>query len=87
MIIPSIYCIVIGVCIMVTITGSCFYFLDTVMAKKAKKGRIKVVLQCTESGQVNYVMKIKKDTFPKEVKKYCRLLRKHTMHKIREKMK
>lgn len=57
------------------------------MATKKSKWRQKAVLQCEESWQVNYVMKVNKETFPKKVKKYCRQLRKHTSHKVVFKLK
>lgn len=54
----------------------------------AKKGdRITVVLECEESGQVNYVTRMNKKNPLKKIKKFCRSLRKHTRHKVKEKMK
>ena len=57
------------------------------MAKK-KGQKVKVALVCTESGQTNYITYINKAVTPKlEVRKYCRQLRKHTIHKSKEKLK
>ncbi len=50
----------------------------------AKKGiREKILLQCTESGDINYTSTKNKKKHPErlEVKKYCPKLRKHTLHK------
>ncbi len=57
------------------------------MAKKSKWNRIKIALVCTESWQTNYITKMNKNNMPKQLKKYCRSLRKHTMHKVKEKLK
>jgi len=57
------------------------------MATKKKWARIKVALICTESGQMNYVTWINKNNPPKQFRKYCRILKKHTVHKVREKLK
>ncbi|NOZ43916.1 MAG: 50S ribosomal protein L33 [bacterium] len=47
-----------------------------------------VALVCTESGDTNYYTSINKAITPKlEIKKYCPKLRKHTIHKSREKLK
>lgn len=45
--------------------------------------RIKVGLKCEESGDINYTtFKNNKNTTEKlELKKYCKRLRKHTLHK------
>jgi len=57
------------------------------MAKK-KGGRIIVALVCTECGDTNYYTMINKSETPKlEIKKYSPRLRKHTIHKSREKLK
>jgi large subunit ribosomal protein L33 len=55
------------------------------MAKAAK--REYVWLQCTETGDLNYRTSVNvQGGVPKlELKKYCRRLRKHTMHKIKRK--
>jgi len=52
------------------------------MAKK-KGRRETVLLQCTESGQINYTTKKDKKKHPErlELKKYCPKLRKHTLHR------
>lgn len=57
------------------------------MAKKWS--RILVGLICTETGAQNYVTQINKINTGKkiELKKYCPSLRKHTIHKSREKLK
>ena len=51
------------------------------MAKKG--GRETIHLQCTECGDINYTYKKNKRVHPEriELKKYCRRLRKHTLHK------
>ncbi|MCA9407896.1 MAG: 50S ribosomal protein L33 [Candidatus Omnitrophica bacterium] len=51
------------------------------MAKKVK--REKILLQCTESGRINYTATKNKRTHTErlELKKYCPLLRKHTLHR------
>ncbi len=57
-------------------------------AKKKKWARILVGLICTETGAQNYVVSVNKMNDPKlEVKKYCPQLRKHTIHKAKEKLK
>ncbi|UFX83090.1 50S ribosomal protein L33 [Candidatus Absconditicoccus praedator] len=55
----------------------------------SKKGsRILVGLICKETGVQNYVTERNKlNTNKFEIKKYCPKLRKHTMHKMREKLK
>ncbi len=53
----------------------------------SKKWRQKAVLQCEESGQTNYVLKVNKETFPKKILKFCRQLKKRTMHKVVFKLK
>ncbi len=52
------------------------------MAKK-KGAKEVVLLQCTESGELNYSMYKDKKKHPErmEIKKYCPRLRKHTLHK------
>lgn len=42
-----------------------------------------VYLQCTESKDINYVLTKDKKTHPErlEIKKYCRRLRRHTLHR------
>ena len=59
------------------------------MAKKSGKSpRIQVVLQCTETGLIRYTTTYnKRNTEKMTLKKYNPILRKHTIHKIREKMK
>ena len=58
------------------------------MAKKKKGARILVGLICTESGAQNYVTTYNKlNTQKIELKKYCPQLRKHTLHKVRLKLK
>jgi len=51
------------------------------MAKKA--GREKILLQCTESGHINYTSTKNKKKHPErlEIKKYNPFLRKHTLHR------
>ena len=51
------------------------------MAKKNK--REKILLQCTESGHMNYTSTKNVKAHPErlEIKKYCPALRKHTLHK------
>lgn len=57
------------------------------MASKGKSSRKKtkevILLKCTESGRINYTaMKDKKKNPERiELKKYCPVLRKHTLHK------
>ena len=56
------------------------------MAKKWS--RILVWLVCTESGTQNYVTEInKQNSWKIELKKYSPQLKKHTVHKMREKLK
>jgi large subunit ribosomal protein L33 len=58
------------------------------MAKKKKGARMLVALVCTESGTTNYVTEYNKMNTPKiELKKYCPKLRKHTVHKMKIKLK
>ena len=58
------------------------------MANKKKGGRVKVALICTETNTINGFTVINKSTTPKlELMKYCKKLRKHTLHKSREKLK
>ncbi|MCA9399107.1 MAG: 50S ribosomal protein L33 [Candidatus Omnitrophica bacterium] len=42
-----------------------------------------MLLQCTESGHINYTSKKNKKQHPErlELKKYCPALRKHTLHR------
>lgn len=50
----------------------------------AKKGiREKILLRCTESGEINYTSTKNKKKNPErlEIKKYCPKLRKRTVHK------
>lgn len=56
------------------------------MAKKWN--RIKFGLRCVECGTQNYVSERNKlNTQKLEMRKYCRIDRKHTLHKTKEKMK
>ena len=50
---------------------------------KRKAGRENILLQCTESGHINYTSKKNKKQHPErlELKKYCPALRKHTLHR------
>jgi large subunit ribosomal protein L33 len=50
---------------------------------KKKGGREKILLQCTESGMINYTTTKDKRNHPErlELKKYCPRLRKHTLHR------
>lgn len=58
------------------------------MAKKKKGARMLVALVCTESGTTNYVTEYNKMNTPKiELSKYCPKLRKHTVHKMKIKLK
>lgn len=58
------------------------------MAKKKKWARVLVWLISTESGAQNYVTTINKTKNTKiELKKYDPVLRKHVVHKSREKLK
>ena len=58
------------------------------MAKKKKGARILVGLICTESGAQNYVTTYNKlNTQKIELMKYYSQLRKHTLHKVRLKLK
>ncbi|HMT01420.1 MAG TPA: 50S ribosomal protein L33 [Candidatus Absconditabacterales bacterium] len=58
------------------------------MAAKKKSSRVLVGLICTETGAQNYVTTINKTKNPKiELMKYCSQLRKHTLHKSKEKLK
>jgi large subunit ribosomal protein L33 len=58
------------------------------MAKKKKGARILVGLICSESGAQNYVTTYNKlNTQKIELMKYCPQLRKHTLHKVRLKLK
>ena len=52
------------------------------MAKK-KGAKEVVLLQCTESLEINYTIHKDKKKHPErmEIKKYCPRLRKHTVHK------
>jgi large subunit ribosomal protein L33 len=51
------------------------------MAKR--HSREVILLQCTESGRINYTTTKDKKKHPErlEVKKYCAQLRKHTLHR------
>jgi len=53
----------------------------------AKENREMVWLQCTGTGDLNYRTELKVlGGAPKiELKKYCKRLRKHTLHKIKRK--
>jgi large subunit ribosomal protein L33 len=53
----------------------------------AKENREMVWLQCTETGDLNYRTEIKVAGGVQkiEVMKYCKRLRKHTLHKVKRK--
>jgi ribosomal protein L33 len=55
------------------------------MAKKT--ARINVALVCKETGATNYVTTVNKDNKPQTVRKYCPSLKRHTEHKLKEKLK
>ncbi len=60
------------------------------MAKGKKANREYVWLQCTESGDLNYRTSVNvRGGIPEKLRaglqKYCRRLRKHTLHKIKRK--
>jgi len=60
------------------------------MAKKKSAAREYVWLQCTESVELNYRTSVNvKGGMPEKIKegimKYCPLLRRHTVHKIKRK--
>ncbi|MEM7168195.1 MAG: 50S ribosomal protein L33 [Planctomycetota bacterium] len=60
------------------------------MAKSKKANREHVWLQCSESGDLNYRTSINvkggiSEKLRGGLKKYCRRLRKHTLHKIKRK--
>ncbi len=56
-----------------------YYFLD----KERAHMRVKVVLQCTETGDRNYITTKNKRNNPErlELKKYCARLKRHTLHR------
>jgi len=54
------------------------------MAKSKKKREI-VHLVCSETGDRNYTIRKKSGTPKLELKKYCRRLRRHTMHTEKKK--
>ena len=49
--------------------------------------RDNIILQCTECKERNYVTTKNKRTHPDrmEIKKFCKRLRKHTLHKVKRK--
>ena len=53
----------------------------------AKENREMVWLQCTETGDLNYRTEIKVagGVQKVEVKKYCKRLKRHTLHKVKRK--
>jgi len=56
------------------------------MAKKTKEARAFVILECTETGQRNYMtQKNTRKGYKLELKKYNPKLRRHTVHKERKK--
>jgi len=58
------------------------------MAKKKKWARLLVGLICTECGRQDYVTTYNKlNTQKLEIMKYSPQLRKHTLHKVRLKLK
>lgn len=51
----------------------------------AKKKVVEVYqLVCSESGDKNYVVRLKRDHKNLQIKKYCPRLRKHTLHKAKK---
>ena len=58
------------------------------MAKKSKGTRIIVAMVCSETGATNYHMMVNKANTPKlQLMKYCKKLRKRTLHVAKEKLK
>jgi large subunit ribosomal protein L33 len=56
------------------------------MAKKSKEARVYVAMECTETGQRNYMtQKNTKKGYKLELRKYNPKLRKHTVHKEKKK--
>jgi large subunit ribosomal protein L33 len=51
--------------------------------KRKKNARETILLQCTESGKINYTSTKDKKNHPErlELKKYCPALRRHTLHR------
>lgn len=81
--------IVVGIIPAASVDKEAFLYYDTkhndsyFLYKESAYMRVKVVLQCTETGDRNYITTKNKRNNPErlELKKYCARLKRHTLHR------